>query len=128
MAYEHGKHGVATRQCWGEVNPSTIQEFTNSEVPLENTRWAQLVHIVADDSGGTSTSGAASTSQKIVTSGDKTYICECISGQNTSESDALWRIKEIDQITSDLISIKWANGVNTFTNIATDPTTLTYNY
>ncbi len=130
MAYEHGKHGVAERQCYAEVDPSVITEYTNSSVQLENTRWAQLVHIVRDDSSTNATSGAGSTSQQIIIDGSFTYICECIAGNGTVLSDARWRIKRVDETNPNAVQIMWADGNTNFDNVATVSglSSLTYAY
>ncbi len=130
MAYEHGKHGVAERQCYAEVDPGVLTEHTDASVQLQDTRWAQLVHIVGDDSSTSSTAGAGSTSQQIIIDGTITYICECIAGQGTVLADALWRVKKIDETDPNAVQIMWADGNNNFDNVATAAglSTLTYSY
>lgn len=60
----------------------------------------------------------------IVVSGDYTYICKAPVG--TAEASAAWSCKRIDGSVSGTTKIKWADGDDSYDNVATDPTALSY--
>lgn len=60
--------------------------------------------------------------QKVVTSGDYTYICKAAVG--TAEATEKWKIFRVDGDGN----IMYADADANYDNAATDPTTLTYNY
>jgi hypothetical protein len=73
--------------------------------------------------------GNAKTEQKLAlllddyTTTSVTYVCEAPIG--TATSSAAWRIKKIDETTG--MVIKWADGNESFDNVADNRASLTYN-
>lgn len=80
-------------------------------VPANATTTAQLRRKVTK-----------SLQQKIVVSGDYTYIC--LARPGTPEAGAYWQIKRIDTTGN----ILYADANDNFDNVASDPTGLTYAY
>ncbi len=76
---------------------------------------------------GTWLAGAGSASaeyaSKISIVGNYTYVAEADPG--TTEATALWRVRRVYQL-GDETTVTWADGDNSFDNVATDLTTLTY--
>lgn len=72
--------------------------------------------------------GSAKPEQKLAlllddyTTASMTYVCEAPLG--TATSAASWRIKRIDETTG--LVIKWADGDESFNNVADDRASLSY--
>lgn len=76
-----------------------------------------------DPSGSIKRQVTGNLATKITIVGGDTYIGEATIG--TAQSSALWRAQKVS-VSGGTTTITWAGGSDSFTNIATDLTSLTY--
>lgn len=62
--------------------------------------------------------------QKITVDGDYTYIA--IAPIGTAQTDAKWQVKRIDTSVAGTTVFTWADGDDSFNNVASDLTALSY--
>lgn len=74
--------------------------------------------------GGTQETQEKVFAMKVTTSGSYKYVAEAEPG--SAESSAVWRVFRVDLTTSNSPKTLWADGNDSFDNIATDLTTLSY--
>lgn len=65
---------------------------------------------------------ASNYAQKVTVSGSITYVAIAIPG--SSQSSSVWQAKKIDETTG--VVVTWADGNDSFDNVATDLTALSY--
>ena len=106
------------------VNPHvhTEQEVLNSSFD-ETTGMLITLGGEYDPSGSVKKAVTSNLATKITIVGGDTYIGEATIG--TAQSSALWRAQKVS-VSGGTTTITWAGGSDSFTNIATDLTSLTY--
>ena len=105
------------------VNPHvhTEQEILNSS--FDETTGVLIVESgLYDPSGSVLREVSPDLATKVTVSGLVTYVAQATPG--SAQSSAVWRAKKIDETTG--VVVTWAGGNTSFTNIATDLTSLTY--
>lgn len=89
----------------------------------ENTLTRVVLPLEYDPSGATKRTVTGNLATKITISGTDTYVGEATIG--TAQSSALWRASKIS-VSGGTTTITWADGNDSFDNVATDLTSLSY--
>jgi len=105
------------------VNPHvhTEQEILNSSFD-ETTGLLITLGGEYDPSGSVKRAVTGNLAVKVTVSGTTTYVAEATIG--SAQSSAVWRAKKIDESSGTVIT--WADANDSFDNVATDLTALSY--
>lgn len=106
------------------VNPyvHTEQEILNSSFD-ETTGVLGVLPLEYDPSGATRRLTTKNAAKKITVSGANTYVASATMG--SSQASAVWQVKRINVTGGDTV-ITWCDGNDSFDNVATDLTLLSY--
>lgn len=88
----------------------------------EETLTKVVLPLEYDPSGATKRTVTENLAVKVTVSGTTTYVAQATIG--SAQSSAVWRVKKIDESSGTVIT--WADGNDSFDNVATDLTALSY--
>jgi hypothetical protein len=152
MTYDPCQHGAAEYNSWMHIASADWANVTQGleGVPIRERKYAQLVYTVNGGGGAGGTVGidgsgdvkvvqpnptesgalevSDATAQVLVkydVPNNFTYVMESAAGYVTS-GESGWRIKRVQDITDTVLTVMWADGVDTFTKVAS--AYLTYDY
>lgn len=109
--------------------PSNEDYTKRSSQAIDNLSFDETTHtkvflpLEYDPSGATKRAVTGNLATKITIVGGDTYVGEATIG--TAQSSALWRAQKIS-ISGGTATITWAGGSDSFNNVATDLTSLSY--